>query len=47
MMLLSPFYRENNGGGNIYQWGRIFACRDSGFVQQGKFSRPLTRTAKI
>ncbi|RKX59741.1 MAG: hypothetical protein DRP37_06185 [Thermodesulfobacteriota bacterium] len=32
--MLYPFYRKNNGGGNIYQWGRIFACRDSGFVQQ-------------
>jgi hypothetical protein len=34
MMLLSPSYRKNIEGFNVYLLEGVFACRDSGFVQQ-------------
>jgi hypothetical protein len=33
MMLLSPSYRKNIEGFNVYLLEGVFACRDSGFVQ--------------
>jgi len=34
------FLPQNIGGYNIYQWGRIFACRDSSFIQQNAGEGP-------
>jgi len=36
MMLLSPSYRKNIEGFNVYLLEGVFACRDSGFVQQSQ-----------